>query len=159
MTIAQNKIVTIHYNLTDATSGSVIESSDNRPPMAYLHGAHNIIPGLEKALEGKKIGDKVEVTIAPEDGYGKHNEQGIHRMPLDALKEMDRIEVGMILTTETDNGPAKLQIIEVTDTEIVVDANHPLAGVTLNFKVSVEDIRDATDEEKEDGQAHVKVNH
>jgi FKBP-type peptidyl-prolyl cis-trans isomerase SlyD len=159
MTIAQNKIVTIHYNLTDATSGSIIESSDNQPPMAYLHGAHNIIPGLENVLEGKNIGDKVDVTIAPEDGYGIHNEQGIHRIPLDALKEMDRIEVGMVLTTETETGPAKLQITEVTETEVVVDANHPLAGVTLNFKVSVEDVRDATDEEKADGQAHAQVNH
>lgn len=159
MTIAQNKIVTIHYNLMDADSGSVIESSDKRPPMSYLHGANNIIPGLEKALEGKSVGDKIEVTIAPEDGYGKHNEQGVHRMPIDTLEAMDRIEVGMILTTETDNGPAKLQIIEVTETEIVVDANHPLAGVTLLFKVSVEGIRDATDEEKEDGQAHVQAKH
>lgn len=159
MTIAQNKIVTIHYNLSDATSGGVIESSKDRPAMSYLHGANNIIPGLEKALEGKNIGDQIDVTIAPKDAYGEHNEHGVHRMPIDTLESMDKIEVGMILTTETDNGPAKLQIIEVTETEIVVDANHPLAGVALRFRVSVEAIRDATEEEKADGQAHVPVNH
>lgn len=159
MTIAQNKIVTIHYNLMDAASGDVIESSENHPPMTYLHGAHNLIPGLEKALEGKSAGDQIEVTVAPEDGYGEHNEHGVHRMPKDTLKDMDNIEVGMVLTAETDNGPANLQIIEVDETEIVVDANHPLAGVTLLFKVSVEAVRDATAGEVEHGHAHGPEGH
>lgn len=159
MTITQDKIVTIHFKLVNADSGDLIESSKNSQPMAYLHGANNIIPGLEKALEGKTVGDELQVTIAPEDAYGARSEHGVHKMSLEELKDLETVEVGMILTAETENGPAKLQIIEVGETHVTVDANHPLAGITLIFDVSVESIRDATDEERQHGHAHGPEGH
>jgi len=159
MTIANNKIVTIHYKLVDAQSGDLIESSKDRPAMAYLHGANNLIPGLEKALEGKKVGDEFEVTIAPEDAYGEHSENGVHKVPLEELKDLEKIEVGMVLTAQTENGPANLQVTEVSETEVTVDANHPLAGKTLIFSVSVEAVRDASAEELEHGHAHGPEGH
>lgn len=159
MTIAQNKVVTIHYKLVDAESGDLLESSKDRPPMAYLHGANNLIPGLEKALEGKKVGDEFEVTIAPEDAYGPHHASGVQKVPLEALKDLEKIEVGVVLTADTENGPANLQIIEVDETEVTVDANHPLAGRTLIFNVSIEALRDATAEEVEHGHAHGPEGH
>ena len=159
MTITQNKVVTIHYKLVDAANGDLIESSKNGQPMAYLHGAHNLIPGLEKALEGKNVGDEFYVTIAPEDAYGERSENGVHQVPLETLKDLEKIEVGVVLTAETESGPANLQISEVGETEVTVDANHPLAGKTLIFSVSVEAVRDATDEEVEHGHAHGPEGH
>jgi len=159
MTIANNKIVTIHYKLVDAQSGDLIESSKDRPAMAYLHGANNLIPGLETALVGKKVGDEFEVTIAPADAYGEHSANGVHQVPLEELKGLEKIEVGMVLTAQTENGPANLQVTEVGETEVTVDANHPLAGKTLIFSVSVEAVRDASAEELEHGHAHGPEGH
>jgi len=159
MTIAQNKVVSIHFKLVDAESGDLIESSKDSAPMAYLHGANNLMPGLENELEGKNVGDKFQVTIAPEDAYGPHHESGIQTVPLEALKDLEKIEVGVVLTANTENGPANLQIIEVGETEVTVDANHPLAGRTLIFDISVEEMRDATAEEIEHGHAHGPEGH
>lgn len=159
MTIAENKVVSIHYRLVDAESGDLLESSKDSSPMAYLHGANNLIPGLENALKGKNVGDEFDVTIAPEHAYGPHHESGIQTVPLEALKDLEKIEVGVVLTANTENGPANLQIIEVGETEVTVDANHPLAGRTLIFNVSVEALRDATAEEIEHGHAHGPEGH
>lgn len=159
MTIAQNKVVSIHFKLIDAGNGDLIETSKDRPPMAYLHGANNLIPGLENALEGKSVGDDFQVTIEPQDAYGERNEDGVHKVPLEELKDLEKIEVGMVLTAQTENGPANLQVIEVGETEVTVDANHPLAGKTLIFSVSVEAMRDATEEELQHGHAHGPEGH
>jgi FKBP-type peptidyl-prolyl cis-trans isomerase SlyD len=159
MTIAQDKVVSIHFKLVDAESGDLIESSEGNAPMAYLHGADNLIPGMETALEGKNVGDAFQVTLPPEDAYGPHHESGIQTVPLEALKDLEKIEVGVVLTANTENGPANLQIIEVGETEVTVDANHPLAGRTLIFDLSVEAIRDATAEELEHGHAHGPEGH
>ncbi|EGH00062.1 FKBP-type peptidyl-prolyl cis-trans isomerase SlyD [gamma proteobacterium IMCC2047] len=159
MTVAQDKVVSIHYKLINADNGDLIESSKDRPAMAYLHGANNLIPGLEKALEGKNVGDEFQVTIAPEDAYGPRHDSGVQKVPLEALKDIENIEVGMVLTAQTEQGPANLQIIEIGETEVTVDANHPLAGTTLIFDVSVESIRDASAEEIEHGHAHGPEGH
>lgn len=159
MTIAQHKVVTIHYKVVDAGNGDLIESSEGKQPMAYLHGANNLIPGLEKALEGKNVGDEFEVTVAPEDAYGEHHASGVQQVPIEAFKEMEKIEVGMVVTAETEQGPANLMITEVDETTVTVDANHPLAGKSLIFSVSVEAIRDASAEEMEHGHAHGPEGH
>ncbi len=90
MTIAQQKVVTIHYKVVDHDSGQLIDSSENAEPMTYLHGAQNIIPGLEKALEGKVVGDEIEVTIAPEDAYGDYDEERVQQVPREAFNQMEQ---------------------------------------------------------------------
>ncbi|MEZ5525125.1 MAG: peptidylprolyl isomerase [Pseudomonadales bacterium] len=159
MTISEQKVVTIHYKVVDAADGSLIESSEGQQPMAYLHGANNLIPGLEKALEGKKVGDEFEVTIAPEDAYGERHASGVQQVPIEAFKSIEKIEVGMVVTAETEQGPANLTITEIDEATVTVDANHPLAGKSLTFNVSVEAIRDASQEELEHGHAHGPEGH
>lgn len=154
MVITKDAVVSIHFKLSNAENGDLIESTEGVSPMAYLHGANNLIPALEEALDGKSVGDAINITIAPENAYGLHNPDGIQTIPLEALQGIDKIEVGIILTAETPQGPANLLITEVGETEVTVDANHPLAGISLAFEVSVDSIRDATEEELQHGHAH-----
>ena len=154
MTIAQDKVVTIHYKVSDSNSDEIIDSSENSEPMTYLHGARNIIPGLEKALEGKSVGDELEVTVEAADAYGEHHADRVQKVPLTAFEGMEKVEAGMAVTAQTDQGPINLLITEVEGDEVTVDANHPLAGKSLKFSVSVEEVRDASEEEKAHGHVH-----
>jgi FKBP-type peptidyl-prolyl cis-trans isomerase SlyD len=154
MTIAQHKVVTIHYKVSDSESDEVIDSSENGEPMTYLHGARNIIPGLEQALEGKSVGDELEVTVAAVDAYGERSDDRIQQVPMEAFQGMEKVEPGMAVTAQTDQGQINLVVTEVIDDMVTVDANHPLAGKSLKFEVSVEEVRDASDEEKEHGHVH-----
>ena len=154
MTVAQHKVVTLHYKVTDVDSGQVIDSSENGDPLVYLHGAQNIIPGLENALEGKEIGDEIEVTVAPEDAYGERSDDRIQQVPMEAFKDIEKVEPGMAVTAQTEHGPVNLVVVEVDETTVTVDANHPLAGKSLNFSVKIESVRDASDEEKSHGHVH-----
>jgi len=154
MTIAQHKVVTIHYKVSDSESDEVIDSSENSEPMTYLHGARNIIPGLEQALEGKSVGDELEVTVAAADAYGEHSDDRIQQVPKEAFEGMEKVEPGMAVTAQTDQGQINLVVIEVSDDMVTVDANHPLAGKSLKFEVTVEEVRDASDEEMEHGHVH-----
>jgi len=92
MTISQHKVVTIHYKVVDAESEEVIDSSDDGEPMTYLHGAQNIIPGLEQALEGKVVGDEIKVTVEAADAYGEYSEDRIQQVPKEAFEEMEKVE-------------------------------------------------------------------
>ena len=154
MTIAQHKVVTIHYKVSDSDSDEVIDSSENGEPMTYLHGARNIIPGLEKALEGKSEGDEVEVTIPPAEAYGERSEDRIQQVPREAFQGMDKVEPGMAVTAQTEQGQINLVVTEVEDETVTVDANHPLAGKSLKFNVTIQEVRDASEEEKQHGHAH-----
>ena len=154
MTIAQHKVVTIHYKVSDSDSGEVIDSSEGNEPMSYLHGAENFIPGLEQALEGKSAGDELEVIIPPAEAYGERSEEAIQQVPRGAFEGLDKVEPGMAVTAQTGQGPVSLVITEVGDEMVTVDANHPLAGKTLKFNVTVEAVRDASEEEKEHGHVH-----
>ena len=154
MTIAQHKVVTIHYKVTDSNNDEVIDSSENGEPMTYLHGARNIIPGLEQALEGKSVGDELEVTVEPADAYGERSDDRVQQVPIDAFQEMEKIEPGMAVTAQTDQGQINLVVIEVDETTVTVDANHPLAGKMLKFEVKIEAVRDASEEEMEHGHVH-----
>ncbi|MDH3386551.1 MAG: peptidylprolyl isomerase [Gammaproteobacteria bacterium] len=154
MTIAQHKVVTIHYKVSDSDSDELIDSSENGEPMTYLHGARNIIPGLEQALEGKSVGDKLEVMIAPADAYGERSEDRVQQVPIEAFEGMEKVEPGMAVTAQTDQGEINLVIAEVQGETVTVDANHPLAGKSLTFNVTVEEVRDASDEEKAHGHVH-----
>jgi len=154
MTIAQHKVVTIHYKVVDVDSGTVIDSSEGAEPMTYLHGAQNIIPGLENALDGKQVGDEFEVTVAPEDAYGEYSDERIQKVPVEAFEGVEKVEPGMAFTADTEHGPVNLIVTEVDETTVTVDANHPLAGKSLSFSVKVESVRDASDEEVAHGHVH-----
>lgn len=154
MTIAQHKVVTIHYKVMDVDSDEVIDSSENSDPMTYLHGARNIIPGLEQALEGKSVGDEVEVTVQPAEAYGERSDDRIQQVPKEAFQEMEKIEPGMAVTAQTDQGQINLMVTEVDETTVTVDANHPLAGKSLKFEVKIEAVRDASEEELAHGHVH-----
>ncbi|MFZ9036756.1 MAG: FKBP-type peptidyl-prolyl cis-trans isomerase [Gammaproteobacteria bacterium] len=154
MTIAQHKVVTIHYKVSDSESDEVIDSSENAEPMTYLHGAQNIIPGLEQALEGKAVGDELEVVVEAADAYGERSDDRIQQVPMEAFQGMEIVEPGMAVTAQTDQGQINLVITEVNGEMVTVDANHPLAGKSLKFEVSVEDVRDASEEEMAHGHVH-----
>jgi len=154
MTISQHKVVSIHYKVVDTANAEVIDSSDDGEPMTYLHGASNIIPGLEQALEGKGIGDEIEVTVEPADAYGEYSEDRIQQVPIEAFEEMEKVEPGMMVTAQSDDGQINLMVTEVDEATVTVDANHPLAGKSLSFDVRVEAVRDASDEEISHGHVH-----
>ncbi|MFN3714981.1 MAG: peptidylprolyl isomerase [Alcanivoracaceae bacterium] len=152
MTIEAGKVVQFHYDLY--INDDRIESSRDSDPMAYLHGAGNIISGLEKALAGRQSGDHVDVTIAPQDAYGLREENRIQRVPAKYLKHAGKLKPGMRVQVNTDQGQRLVTVIKVGLKAVDVDGNHPLAGETLRFVVDIVDIRDASAEEKAHGHAH-----
>ncbi|MGI3016504.1 peptidylprolyl isomerase [Shewanella algae] len=153
MQITQHSAVTIHYRLTDA-KGQLIESSFEADPMVYLHGMENLIPGLEKALEGKSKGDTLEVTIEAEEAYGPYHDVLRQEVPLEAFGDIQDIVPGMRFIAETEMGQRPVQVTEVLDNSVIVDGNHPLAGQSLTFNVEVMDVREATAEEVAHGHIH-----
>ena len=154
MQISKDKVVSIDYTLTNP-QGEVLDSSQARQPLAYLQGKGNIIPGLERELEGKQTGDQMKVTIQPADAYVERDDRLIQPVPRDAFKGVENLQPGMQFQAQTPSGQqAIVRVIEVSETEVKVDANHPLAGVPLTFDVTVRDVRDATEEEKAHGHAH-----
>ncbi|WP_420820768.1 FKBP-type peptidyl-prolyl cis-trans isomerase [Seongchinamella unica] len=154
MLIGDKAVVTIHYKLTD-NSGAIIDSSEGAEPLAYLHGAGNIIPGLENALVGKTAGATLQVAIAPEEGYGEVHPQLIETVPREAFQGIDQIEPGMAFEAQGSDGQARRIVVrEVNGDEIIIDGNHPLAGVELNFDVEVVSVREASEEEIAHGHVH-----
>ena len=152
MKIEDSTVVTIEYTLTD-DQGQVIDSSSRAAPHRYLHGARNIVPGLEQALTGLSPGDKVTVTVPPEQGYGSVQEDLIHTVPRSQFPD-GPIKKGMTFHAHSADGPSLLRVVDVAHQEILVDANHPLAGKTLNFSVRVVAVRAATPEEIAHGHVH-----
>lgn len=151
--ITHNSAVSIHYRLTDE-QGNQLDAS-MQEPLVYLHGHHNIIPGLEKALEGKTVGDELTVTVAPAEAYGEYYQEAVQDIPREYFQGVDTIEVGMQFQSQTENGqPMLVQVIAVDDKTVRVDANHPLAGKSLTFEVKIADIRAATEEEIAHGHIH-----
>jgi FKBP-type peptidyl-prolyl cis-trans isomerase SlyD len=153
MQISENSVVSFHYTLTDST-GKVIDSSQGNEPLTYLHGVGQIVPGLENALVGKSPGDKLDVEVAAEDGYGEHQEFMVQQVPREAFQGVDVIEPGMQFQAQTPQGGMTVTVTAVDDTTVTVDGNHPLAGQVLFFAVEVVSVRDATAEEREHGHVH-----
>ena len=151
--VAKDKVVSIDYTLT-GTGGEVIDSSQGGEPLTYLHGAGNIIPGLEQALEGKSAGEEVNTTVPPDQGYGQKNPGLIQPVPRSQFPGVTDIKVGMQFQAQTNHGPRVVTVVDMNDDTVTVDANHPLAGETLTFAVRVVDIRDATQQELDHGHAH-----
>ncbi|WP_106477284.1 FKBP-type peptidyl-prolyl cis-trans isomerase [Phytohalomonas tamaricis] len=153
MQIAQNAVVAFHYTLTNE-AGEVLDSSEGREPLAYLHGSGNIIPGLEKELAGRQSGDKLQVRVEPAEGYGEIQPALVQEVPRDAFQGVEEIQPGMQFQAQTEGGPLLVTVTKLEGDTVTVDGNHPLAGETLNFDVSIEEVREASPEEMEHGHVH-----
>ena len=153
MIAEKDKVVFFDYTLKDS-EGNVLDSSEGAAPMPYLHGAQNIVPGLEAELEGKSAGDKFVAVIEPEQAYGVHNDDLIDKVPREDFEGIENLEVGLQLEAETPDGTRIVRVAEVEEDMVTIDANHPLAGETLHFDVTVTEVREATAEELEHGHVH-----
>ncbi|WP_435104889.1 FKBP-type peptidyl-prolyl cis-trans isomerase [Arhodomonas sp. AD133] len=153
MQISKDKVVAINYTLRDS-EGEVLDTSPEGEPLQYVHGAGNIIPGLENALEGKEPGDDLSVTVPPEEAYGERDDRLQQDVPLEMFQGVDKVEPGMRFQAQTEGGTQIVTVAAVEDDKVTVDANHPLAGQTLNFEVKVSEVREASDEELEHGHVH-----
>ena len=153
MEIQKGRVVGMHYTLKN-DEGDVLDSSEGREPLAFLQGYGNIIRGLESQLEGKKLGDSLMVTVEPEEGYGVRHEQLIQQVPRAAFEGVDQLEVGMQFQAQTEQGPVPIRVIAVDGDDVTIDGNHELAGVRLHFQVSIESVREATEEEVAHGHVH-----
>jgi len=152
MQITDNAAVLFHYTLTNP-SGEELDSSRGEEPLSYLHGAGNIISGLEEALTGKSVGDSFTVTIEPEHAYGVISEDMIQVVSKKMFDGMD-IEVGMQFHADVSHGSGIITVTEIDGDDVTVDGNHPLAGETLIFDVEVVDVRPATADEIAHGHIH-----
>lgn len=149
MQIKKNSVVSFHYALSD-NDGKLLDSSHGNDPFAYLHGSGMIVPGLESRMEGKKAGDRFKAVVPPAEGYGEFNAQLLQRVPIEKFGRQ-KVEEGMQFQGG-DHGVFTVK--EVTEKHVLLDGNHPLAGVTLNFNVEVTDVREATAEELSHGHVH-----
>ena len=157
--IADGHVVTLHYRLT-LDDGTIADESFGGEPLVYLHGHHNIVPGLEKQLAGKNAGDKCDVAVSAADGYGEYDPTLDQKVPRSAFPEDAQLEVGIAFQAQTQQGqPITLWIRAIQGDEITVSPNHPMAGQNLNFSVEILEVREATPQEKEHGHAHGPEGH
>lgn len=153
MNIAANTVVTFHYTLRNEANEE-LETSRGGEPTAYLHGANNIIRGLESAMVGKEAGDVFTATVAPEDGYGLHNPKKQQRVPAKHLVFKGKLKAGDVVQLNTQEGRRAVTVIKAGRHSADVDTNHPLSGQTLSFDVEIMEVRAATADEKAHGHAH-----
>ena len=153
MKAQKDSVVAIHYTLKD-DEGEVIDSSTGQEPLEYLHGHNNIVAGLEEVLEGAEVGAAVEVKVPPEKGYGNFDPEWVQKVPKSSFQGVDDLQIGMVFVADTEAGPRQLFITAIEGDEVEVNGNHPLAGQTLNFSVTVEAIRAAAEEELAQGHAN-----
>jgi FKBP-type peptidyl-prolyl cis-trans isomerase SlyD len=153
MAIAQNDVVTIHYTLRDDAE-KVIDSSASGEPLTYLHGHGNLVPGLERELAGKNVGDHLKVRIAPAEGYGEYDKALVQQVPRRALKGIANLQVGVRLQAGGDHGRHTVTVTRIAGDMVTLDGNHPLAGQNLNFEVEITAIRAPTGEELAHGHVH-----
>jgi FKBP-type peptidyl-prolyl cis-trans isomerase SlyD len=160
MQIAQHTVVTMTYTLTD-DQGQVLDQADATQPFAYLHGADNIIPGLEKQLVGKQATDSLVVTVPPAEAYGEYDERMTQQVPRSMFAGIpdEQIVAGAEFHAQTGAGNQTIRIAAADENTVTIDANHPLAGVTLTFDVTIIDVRAASEEEVAHGHAHGQGGH
>ncbi|MBU6199463.1 MAG: peptidylprolyl isomerase [Xanthomonadaceae bacterium] len=158
MQAENDKVVSFHYRVSEVRDnddqGVEVETSRGRAPMAFLFGHGNIIPGLEQAIAGRAAGDTFDVTIEPEQAYGKRRDDFVQRVPKKYFRDGEHLKPGMATALSTRDGPRSVTVLKVGSSVVDVDLNHPLAGKTLRFAVEITDIRDATEEEIAHGHAH-----
>ncbi len=159
MQVAKNTVVGFHYTLENS-AGDKLDSSEQSGPAIYLHGHHDIISGLEKEMEGKKVGDAFKVTLQPEDAYGEINPENIQIVPMEALQGIENVQPGMQLQAQGPEGQIHHVVVQqITDEGVMLNGNHPLAGQTLIFDVVVDSIREASEEEISHGHVHGEGGH
>lgn len=152
-TIADGHVVTFHYTLT--VNGEVIDSSDGGQPLAYLHGAQNIVPGLERQLTGRKVGDAFAAMVPPGEGYGEKSAATAQRVPKSAFPPDAKLSVGASFMAQGSEGhPMRIYIVGIEGDEVLIDSGHPLAGKDLMFDIKVVSIRAASEEEVAHGHPH-----
>ncbi|KXJ54181.1 peptidylprolyl isomerase [Neptuniibacter pectenicola] len=152
MKISKDKVVTFHYALVNA-EGEVLDGSRGAEPLPYLHGHNNIVPGLERAMDGHVVGDKFKVNVSPSEGYGLRDEDKVSLVERASFADFAALDVGMMYQMEDENGDTQLvSITQIDDNDVTVDANHPFAGLELNFDVEIMDIREATEDELSAGR-------
>lgn len=155
MKITNNSVVSIHFGVAEV-DGSALDSTENGAPLDFIQGAGYLVPGLEAELAGKVVGYKFDVKLEAKDAYGEFQDELVQQVPRDLFEGVDSIEVGMSFQAETDQGPRTVEVTDITDGMVSIDANHPLAGMALQFVGEVVAIRDATEEELEHGHIHKK---
>lgn len=158
MKIEKDVVATIDYTLTDE-SGEVLDTSEGGEPLKYIHGNGNLIPGLEKQLEGKIAGDSFQTVIDPADAYGEYDEAMVFTVEKDKFDEPDDLEIGIHFQAEIGGEVKLCTVMDMTEDTVEVNANHPLSGMTLNFDVTVQDVRVATKEELDHGHVHGEGGH
>lgn len=152
MNIANNTVVTMHYTVS-TTDGTQIDSSREGEPMVHLQGSQYLIQGLENALTDKVKGDTFVISVTPEEAYGDRHEQLVQNVPKSMFGD-NEVNVGMTFRASTNDGDQTVMIIDETEDEVVVDGNHPLAGMDLTFDVEILDVRAATEDEIAHGHVH-----
>ena len=153
MKISENKVVVLHYAVSDSED-TLIDSSYDHKPLSIIHGTGYLITGLEDALVDHVVGDKFEVAVSAENAYGDRHDEYVQTVPKSMFDSVEDLAVGSQLRATTDDGEQTVIVIDVTDDEITVDGNHPLAGLDLKFDVDILEVRDATEDELTHGHVH-----
>lgn len=154
MKVTADKVVEFHYSLLNAEN-EVLDNTRDGDPLPYLHGHRNIIPGLENALEGREEGEVFQITVHPDEGYGRRDNGLVQTIKRDVFGDV-ALEVGMHYQVEDDEGELQVvEVIELNDSEVTVDGNHPYAGHMLTFDIEVISVRDATEQELAQGRLNI----
>ena len=156
MKISENKVVVLHYAVSDSED-TLIDSSYDHSPLSIIQGTGYLIPGLEDALTDHVVGDKFEVAVSAENAYGDRHDEFVQTVPKSMFESVEDLAVGSQLRATTDDGEQTVIVIDVTDDEITVDGNHPLAGIDLKFEVDILEVRDATEDELQHDHVHGEV--
>ncbi|MDP2505560.1 peptidylprolyl isomerase [Oceanobacter sp. 3_MG-2023] len=151
--ITANTVVELHYRMTDSEN-QLIESTFDGKPVLYMHGKKQMLGAFEAALDGRSAGDELLLTLTPDQAYGQRRDDAQQRVPVKHLQGAKRWRAGMLAEVQTEHGPRKVTVVKVGKFMADVDTNHPLAGKTLTFQVSILSTRDATAEELAHGHAH-----
>jgi len=151
MQICNDLVVTIEYTVTD-TKGSIIDSSDDNEPLSFIQGRGRVFDGLENALIGRSSGDRLSISLAPEQAYGTRDEKLVKQIPKEQFNFDDQIEPGMKFKTKKEDRVMSVIVTEVTDEQVTVDANHTLAGVDVNIDLVIISVREAIEEELLSGE-------
>jgi len=154
MKVSKDSVVSLEYRL-HLGDGQVVDESEPGQPLAYMHGRGQIVPGLEGHLEGMSAGESKKVVVSPAQGYGEHDPRGLQEVPREMFPPNANLQAGVTISAQTADGDViPITIRELKGDKVVVDLNHPMAGKTLHFDITVREVRAATDEEKEHGHAH-----
>jgi len=153
MQISTGKVVLFDYTLRDDAQ-NLVDTSEGREPLGYIHGNGQIVPGLEKALQGKQTGDTLKVDVSVEEGYGERDEAKIVKIERKQIQGVKDLEVGTRLQANGAQGIQIVTVVALDEKTVTIDANHPMAGQGLHFDITIREVRDATTEERDHGHVH-----